>query len=232
MEINLYCEIKRLVDRKYEIKKLAGIIKYEMKHDVAKKDEFKKLADEYEKIERTLDYIRKNCFISPLIVAKIITKKEGTPYTLKIFREIGEHNGHKFYTGNFIACYINEQNKYFNYDVDGVCYGNLCGDPKEKYINYPLPSKEFNEVVGSLEKTKAYLLATSKEQSFVPTLATGSYLEGINFIDLLIYGHVSDFICDNFQRSIKSVVKQYLEAIDAEKFLCEFKKDEKQRDNT
>ncbi|MBQ8909224.1 MAG: hypothetical protein IJY90_02955, partial [Clostridia bacterium] len=60
MQNNLYRKIKQLVDRKYELKRLGGIIKF----DKTKRAEYEQYCIQYQQIENTLDYIIKNCVIS------------------------------------------------------------------------------------------------------------------------------------------------------------------------
>lgn len=215
MQNNLYKTINNLVERKYELKRIGGYIK----HDKTKREEFIHMVEEYNKIDETLDYIIHNCFISPLKVAKIISSNCGILHKLKIFTEVGIHDGKKYSTDRFIACYLNNKNKYFNFDKNGVSFGNLTGIPTEKYINYALSKQEFDELVSSLNESNSYILATSSEQSFIPTLFPSAYLEGINFVKLFIYGRVDDFVSLNFQRKIRNDIKQYLENIDSDKFL-------------
>ena len=215
MQNNLYLKIKSLVDRKYELKKLGGIIKF----DKNKQELYQNYAAEYKQIEDTLDFITKNCHISPLMVADIISKKHGMTYVLKIFRETKVVDGRAIYTGNFIICYLNKQNKFFDYEQNGVSFSNRNGLKNETYINYELERKEFMQFLLSITSTNAMILATSAEQSFIPTLFPSSYLEGINFVKLFVYGYVDDFVCDKFQHEIKLYIKEYLEGIDADAFL-------------
>lgn len=215
MENNLYSKITTLVNRQHDLKRIGGIIK----HDKSKRDIFEKYAKEYTQNDETLDYIIKNCFISPLMIAEIISKKEDTPYVLKIFRETDVKDYKTFYTGRFVACYLNQENKFFNYNSNGVASINLNGLPTENYTNYSLPREEFVELALTLPTTNSYVLATSAEQNFIPTLSPSAYLEGVNFTKLFVYGYVSDFVSDKFQKSIKPVIQQHLEEIDADKFL-------------
>ena len=215
MTNNLYRKIKTLTERKYELKRLGGYIK----HDEARRKEFESMVEEYQQIESTLDYITKNCVISPLMVEKIISKKEQTDYVLKIFRETKVVDGKTVRTGDFVACYLNRKNKYFDYDVNGLSYKNMFGIPTERYTNYDLPSEEFQELVKSLRRTDSYVLATRAEQSFVPTLPPSDYLEGVNFIKFFTCGTADEFVSFNFQHLIRFDLKQYLEDINADEFL-------------
>ena len=212
---NLYRKIKQLVARQWELKRIAGIIK----HDKDKRAEFEKYATEYNQIDRTLDFIKQNCVISPIDVIDIISKKECENYVLKTFREIDEVDDRSFYTGRFISCYLNNKNKFFDYDKNGVSY-----DADNKYINYAISKDDFKELISSLEKTNSYVVANSEELSFIPAIAPSLYLARINFTKIFIDGY-NDFASYNFQHRIKFELKQYLEEINADEVLA-------QKDNT
>lgn len=216
MKNNLYQTIKYLVDRKWELKKIGGYIKY----DKSKRAEYELCAAEYNKIEKTLDFIKQNCFISSQKVAEILSKKHGTQYKLKIFRETGETAGETYYTRNFVICYLNNKNKYFNYDINGVTNVNWRGLPDaETLVNYSLSREQFKEMFMSLGETGAYVLTTYRELNFVLTLQPSAHLESVNFLNLFLYGSVDDFVSSDFQHLIKPAIKQYLEQIDADEFL-------------
>ena len=76
MNNSLYKKLKELVDRQWEIKRVGGYIK----HDKTKRAEFEKLLEEYNKNDETIEQIRRNCFISPLVLEKIISKQEDQEY--------------------------------------------------------------------------------------------------------------------------------------------------------
>ena len=146
MENNLYNKISTLVERKHQLKRIGGIIK----HDKTKREEFEMYAKEYTQIEDTLDYIIKNCYISPLMVADIISAKEDCPYKLKIFRETDVKDNRVFYTNRFLACYLNPENKYYNYSENGQTGKNILGLPNEVYVNYAIPKENFTELALSI----------------------------------------------------------------------------------
>lgn len=215
MQNNLYRKIKQLVDRKYELKRLGGIIKF----DKTKRAEYEQYCIQYQQIENTLDYIIKNCVISAQKVAEIISASRGVPYALKIFRETTVHDDKTIYTGDFLACYLSNKNKYFNYDEGGERFRGLTGNGEKRYVNYPLPKEKFKDLRALLGETDSFVLATAREQTFIPVLPPSDYLEKSNFIKLFVYGYVDTFVSDNFQRLIKNDLIQYLEGIDADKFL-------------
>ena len=150
-----------------------------------------------------------------------ISVKEDGPYKLKIFRETDVKENHVYYTGRFVACYLNPSNKYYDYAENGKSYKNNLGLPTETYTNYAITKENFAKLALSIPTTKSYVIATSSEQTFVPILPPSDYLEVVNFTKLFVYGYVDSFVSDSFQKTIKPEIKQYLETIDADKFLSE-----------
>ena len=211
MENNLYDTIKSLVDRKQEIKKIGGIIK----HDRSRRSEYEKLADEFNQIEDKLFYIRDNCVISPMKLTELISKKEDKEYRLKIFREICKYRNQPYYTGDFVVCYLDSDNKYFDCDQDAF---SLSFTNEEQYVNYSLSNKQFAELTSSLDNEKSYVLATLKDQDFRPILPPSCYIERINFTRHFIFGYADKFVSDKFMNNVEDVIKGYLEGINAEEF--------------
>lgn len=209
MRNNLYIKIRDSVIRQAELKRKAGNIKF----DKTKREEFLKYIEEYNKLDKTLDYIKENCVISPIIVKDIISKKEGKEYVLKTFREYDLLDGKEFYTGRFISCYLNSENKYFSYDKDGRCYHS-----NNDYVNYALSKENFEELESSLEETDSYVLARTEELNFIPAIPPTFYLEKVNFTKFFI-NCADEFASFNFQHIIRFELKQYLEEIDADEFL-------------
>lgn len=216
MRRNLYITIRNTVLRQAELKRKAGIIKF----DKEKREEYLKYVNEYNELDKNLDYIKENCVISPIIVKDIISKKEGKEYVLKTFRETREENGKTFYTTRFISCYLNNTNKFFEYDTNSISY-----DKNGDYVSYSVTKDQFDELVSSLEKTDSYVVADYREINFVPAISPTFYLEKVNFTKIFINGY-DDFASYNFQHRIKFELKQYLEEIDADEFLSALKNDE------
>ena len=209
MRRNLYITIRNTVLRQAELKRKAGIIKF----DKTKRAEYLKYVNEYKELDKTLDYIMANCVISPITVIDIISKKEGKKYVLKTFRETDSLDGKEFYTGRFISCYLNSANKYFSYDKDGKYYPY-----SSDYVNYALSKENFEELKSSLEQTDSYVLARTEELNFIPAIAPTFYLEKVNFTKFFRNG-ADDFASFDFQHRIRFDLQYYLEEIDADKFL-------------
>ena len=215
MSNNLYQKLKDLVDRKWELNRIGGCIK----HDKAKRAEFERILEEYNQTEELIEHIRRNCFISPLKLAEIISQQENEEYKLKIFRELDKnHDGTTSYSGRFIACYLNSQNEFFESNEQPRIYKSLSGN--EEYINNTLLHEDFDKFLSSLTGNTNYVISTSNELSFVPTLAPSFYLENINFTNLMVYGMLDNTIRRKFQTVAEDYVKQYLEQINADEFLA------------
>ena len=218
MENNLYQKIEELIDRQWEIKEELCYSRF----DSEKKNECEKMKEEYRHNEQVLHSILSEYFISPLKIADIISKQDKKQYVLKIFRETDQnHVGDTYYTSRFIACYLNDENKFFNYKGEGVTRKSLTGIKTEKYTNYSLPSDQYEELLNSLSEDNSYILSTSDQLTFIPTLSPSAYLEAVNFIYLFIHGQVNGIVTRGFQRTIKEYVKNYLETIDANEVLKE-----------
>ena len=214
MSNNLYQKLKDLVNRKWELNKIGACIK----HDKNKKAEFEKILKEYNKADELIEQIRRNCFISPLKLATIISKQEDDEFRLKIFRELEKDaEGEINYTGRFIACYLNSENEFFDSNEQPKVYKSLSGN--EEYINNTLSSEEFKKLLHSLTGNTKYVISTSNELSFIPALAPSFYLENINFTNLLVYGRIDKAIRNQFQTTAEYYIKQYLEQINADEFL-------------
>ena len=222
MGYNLYYTMRRLLEESVKWHRIIGILKFDAEH----KAEFKQAIKKYNEVEAKLDYIKENCIISPLMVSKIISKREEREYVLKIFRETDMFDSKCCYTGQFLACYLNSDNKYFDYDIDGKSFVNLNGVKGEQYVNYPLPREQFEELLYSLPSTNSYVLATSEEQTFKPVLPPSSYLEDVNFLEFFTKGRVDDFVSFNLPHRIKYDLKDYLEEIDSDEFFKGMEKKE------
>lgn len=207
--MNLYRSIKTLTDEKNKLYRNAGIIKF----DKEKRDEYIKMCKRYEQICDMLKEIENKYIITCLDVEKIISKNLKKEYKLKIFRETYEENGNTYYSTRFIACFLNDTNKYFNYDKNGFTLVNLGKKRDEVYPNYDLTEEEFAELKASLTKTDSYTLARSEELNFVPAIPPSCYLEKINFIENFTRNSFDDFASFNFQHLIKFWLKQEIETI-------------------
>lgn len=216
MKNNLYEKLTELVDRQWELKGLAGYIK----HDKSKRDEYEKMVEEYNKNDEIIERIRKGCFITPLKLAEIISEQEKRNYVLKIFRETDKNTlGESYYTTRFVACYLNDASEYFNFNENPIIHQSLLGDQTEEYTNNSLSKDEYRKLYFSLNDENSIVISTSEDISFIPGLAPSSYLEGVNFTNVFVYGRVDNIICYDFQNKAKEYVKTYLEQIDAEEFL-------------
>ena len=222
MKNNLYEKLTELVDRQWELKGLAGIIK----QDVAKREEYRKIAEEYNKNDETIYYILKNCYITPHKLAEIISEQEKKQYVLKIFRETDENAlGETYYTSRFIICYLNNKNEFFDSNENPIAYQDFLS---EEYINNSLSKENFKQLFYSLTEENSKIVSTHEDISFIPTLSPSFYLDTVNFTDLFVHGKTNGIISRDFQEKAKKYMKTYLEQINAEEFLSkEEEKNEK-----
>ena len=217
---DLYTEIKRLVNRQEELDKLNRYFIYdpvfkEKRVTSYMENKASQYLIESDEISKKLRNILDNCRITPLKLAEIISEKEGTEYVLKIFREKEKRNSMNVYTGNFVACYLNDKNKYFAYDKDGLSFEYPRENGHDRYINYSLPTAEYQELLASL-KGNPYIVATDQDCGFKPEIAPSHYLKNANFTNCVVYGYVDNFVSTKFADTVNNYVKEYLQGIDAE----------------
>jgi len=220
---NLYEKLTKLVDRQWELKRLGGIVK----HDLAKRDEYRRIAEEYNNNDESVYYILKNCYITPLKLADIISEQEKDKYVLKIFRETDENPlGETYYTSRFIICYLNNKNEFFDSNENPIAYHDFLS---EEYINNSLSKENFKKLFYSLTDESLKIVSTHEDISFIPTLSPSFYLDTVNFTDLFVYGKTNDIISRDFQEKAKEYMKTYLEQIDAEEFLSKATEEENEK---
>jgi len=225
MENNLYNKIKSLTARKNEITQESKKILY----DATKQEQLTKLIEEYNIIEATLTFISQKCVISPKKIEDLISNKEGSKYNLKIFREVEYNEEVSFHTGNFIVCYLNKDNRYFNYNSNGLSFINLLSNKSDKYVNYDLNKEDYEKLLKTLEETKSYVLVSNKDiEKSILISPPCVFLENVNLIRMFTKNVCDVFVNIDFQNEMYYEIKKYLENIDADEFL---KKDNKNVDN-
>lgn len=206
---NLYWTIKLLYEEKIQLYRAGGKIKF----DKEKREEYILMCKRYEQVCESLKALENKYVITCQDLAKIISKNLKQEYKLKIFQETYEKDGKTYYTNRFIACYLNDTNKFFNYDKDAFILNNWGLKQNEVYANYSLTEKEFAELKASLTQTNSYILARSEELNFVPAIPPSCYLEKINFVKNFTRNSFDDFASFNFQHLTKFWLKQELETI-------------------
>ena len=210
---DLYREIKRLTDRKKEISRKAGILKYRHVHEGS--EEYVELCKEYEEIEAALKVIEQEFPITPFMLEKIVSKYTGKNYKLKSFRETYEDDADIYYSHRFVVCLLDENNKFYNYDKSGKKMYDRAR-PDEYYDEYCIDTEEFVELTKTLSSTGAtgsYELASTFESGFKPILPPSSYLQTINYTKNLTSSFYDNFSNFDFQHIIRDMMKSYFEDI-------------------
>lgn len=208
---DLYREIKKLTNRKYEISRRAGILKWKHRDS----EEFKQLCAEYEEIEQALDVIAKEFPVTPFMVQQIVSKYTGKDYRLKSFRETYMDDGDVYYSHRFVVCLLNKDNKYFDYEQHKKVVHDKSR-PEETYDEYCIDTKDFVELNKSLNWTGftgPYILASSDEAGFRPILPPSDYLQTINYTKILTANFYDNFSSFDFQHLIRDMLKNYFEDI-------------------
>ena len=113
----------------------------------------------------------------------------------KIFIKVYQEDGQSYYSHNFIACYINDQNPYYL---------------RRRYA-VGLMEDEFKNLINSLDATQSIVFSTSKVLRYVPFSPQDAF-RGTNFIKKYIYGNQSiDEISDEFMDKFEPILRIELE---------------------
>ena len=157
-----------------------------------------------EHAERNINTVEKIYSIDYRKLAKIITKAKGEEYRFKVFRELGLDNGNEYYTYDYMACYVNKDNKYFDTNEDtGICLGK----------------EEYKEMLDGLTEKNSMIVSRGGVTKFVPTNPC-LYLNKINYIQLLTRGQTNEtqLLMPEFKEQIKSMLKERLEQVEVGEF--------------
>ena len=194
---NLYETIISLVDEKEELNKQGGTLKYDVRRgDPVAKEKYDKMAIRYKQVEEQLDSIENEYAIGIEEMGKIISKNMGETYIPKIFREVYEKDGERYYTERFIACYINKRHPYYS---------------NEKYEISVLENEFNGKLLESLDKTNAIMFSHSSELNYRPLVPSWAF-QGTNFIRMYTYGRscALDF-CRGFIAKVEPMLRAELE---------------------
>ena len=154
---------------------------------------YNKASDRYDRASQKLEDIERDYAINIQDLANIISQYTGVKYVAKIFRELGEDNGVTHYTHRYIACFVNEDNPYYQC-TEGVI----------------IPTSKYKEMLRDLGKTKSFVFSRSEELCFVP-LNPEPYLERVNFIQCITRGYCDSMINDRFMKRVAPMIKADLE---------------------
>lgn len=208
---DLYIEINKLTNRKYEINRRGGILRYKARES----EEYKQLCKEYEEIEEALDVIAREFPVTPYMMQQIVSKYTGKDYKLKSFRETYMDDGDVYYSHRFAVCLLDESNNFYNYEQNGKRIFDRAR-PDEFYDEYCIDTEDFVELSKTLSSTGArgcYEIASSYESGFRPILPPSDYLQTINYTKILTSNFYDNFSNFDFQHIIRDMLKSYFEDI-------------------
>ena len=197
--MNLYERITSLVNEREELKRRGGILKYDAKRGIPEaKEEFDKIVARYKQVEAEIDRIDQDCAIDIEGMGKIISKNMGEIYIPKIFKEVYEKDGGRYYTERFMACYINQSHPYYS---------------NEKY-SISVLEDEFKTLMQNLDKTNTIMFSNSGELNYRPMFPANAF-RGTNFIKIYTRGwhHTYDF-SNSFIEKVEPMLINELESIE------------------
>ena len=195
---NLYERITSLVREREELNRRGGILKYDARRGIPEaKEEFDKIVARYKQVEAEIDRIEQDYAIDIEGMGKIISKNLRKDYVPKIFREVYEKDGGRYYTERFIACYINQNHLYHS-------------NPK---YEISVLEDEFKTLMQNLDETNTIMFSNSGELNYRPMFPANAF-RGTNFIKIYTSGwcHTYDF-CRTFIEKVEPMLIKELESI-------------------
>jgi len=159
----------------------------------------------YEQYEDKLKAISKKYCVDCDKLAKILSKEKGEEYSLKVFKEIELYNGIDYYTHNYMVCYVNKNNRYFDTYCDhekGIC----------------LYQDDYKVMIDSLNEDNSILVSTRENNRIFP-VDPCEYITKINFMDL-VTGRATaglDILDQRFGKIVKSILKEKVKQIEVGK---------------
>ena len=195
---NLYETITSLVDEKKELNRRGGILKYDARRGIHEaKEEFDKIVARLHVVNDQIDRINREYAIGIEEMGRIISKNMGETYIPKIFKEVYEKDGERYYTERFIACYINQSHPYYS---------------NEKY-EISVLEDEFKSLLQNLDKTNSIMFSNSGELNYRPLAPHYAFI-GTNFINKYTYGHNTDFddFCRKFIKKVEPMLVEELKS--------------------
>lgn len=193
---NLYELLTSLVDERAELKRMGGILKYDARRgEPTAKETFDKIVVRYKQVDKQIDTIEDEYAIGINEMGEIISKHTGKHYVPKLFREVYEKDGERYYSYRFIACYINEKHPYYS---------------NEKY-SIAVLEDEFKNLANNLDATGSIMFSNSGVLGNYKPLCPEYAFKGTNFIKKYIYGDLSiDEISCDFMEKVEPMLKAEL----------------------
>ena len=193
---NLYDRITNLVKEREELNRRGGILKYDARRGIPEaKEEFDRIVARYKQVEVEIDRIDQDYAIGIEEMGEIISKNMGETYIPKIFNEVYEKDGERYYTERFMACYINQSHPYYS---------------SEKY-SISVLEDEFKTLMQNLDKTNTIMFSNSGELDYRPMFPANAF-RGTNFIKIYTGGwhHTYDF-SNSFIEKVEPMLIKELE---------------------
>ena len=178
-------------------------------------EEENKLRDRIIALKHQMSEIARKFAISPAKFEKILSIHFDREYKLKVFREIKNRNGEKEYTGEFVICYLNKLNPFFEYEQGREQDFATNGDV---YSEYALDPLKFADLKKSLVRTGSYTLSKSDEFDFVAVNPT-RHLNYMNLLELYLGEPIDEFVSFDFTHLIKPILENRLAHIEVDEKL-------------
>ncbi|MBO5395042.1 MAG: hypothetical protein J6A28_04000 [Clostridia bacterium] len=207
---NVYGKISSLLKKQNEINRTVS----EYIKEESRSEDIFKLCQEERGVISQLNSLARKYRISPCKMREILSQADGCEYRLKIFCETEIQNERQKYTKNFIACYLNDKNKFFDYDKNGIHSGLLIDNVEEWYVEYPLSKEEFKELKESLTSDNSYVLSSLHEFIEAPLAAPAAYMKHLNFTKIVVRQEKESLIGFDFYQQTQDKIKKALASIE------------------
>ena len=156
----------------------------------------------YTQYEDELKAISKKYSVDCDKLAKIISKEKGEEYRFKVFKEIELYNGSEYYTHEYVACYVNKNNKYFNTYCDSNIAVRLYQD-------------DYKVMIDSLNENNSIIVSTHRKERKFP-INPCDYVTKMNFMDLVTLGTTRELeiLEPEFRKQVKLLLKEKAKQIE------------------
>lgn len=196
---NLYQIIKSLVDEKEELNRRCGILKYGARCGIPEaKEEFDKIVERLHVVNDQIDRINREYAIGIKEMGVIISKNMGETYIPKIFKEVYEKDGARYYSERFIACYINQKHPYYSHNDYEIS----------------VMEDEFKTLMQNANKNNNIMFSNSAELGNYRPLRPKYAFIGTNFISKYTYNYDNSFeyFCRKFIKKVEPMLVEELKS--------------------
>lgn len=195
---NLYQIIKSLVDEREKLNRRCGILKYDARCGKPEaKEEFDKIVARLHVVNDQIDRINREYAIGIKEMGVIISKNMGGTYIPKIFKEVYEKDGARYYSERFIACYINQKHPYYSHDDYEIS----------------VMEDEFKTLMQNANKNNNIMFSNSGELDYRPFTPHYAFI-GTNFISKYTYNYDNSFeyFCRKFIKKVEPMLVEELKS--------------------